>query len=109
LQFGWDKHYKPESDDIADLRAYSFGPGIDEEAVKYFSSKKIRAIGADVVSADMAFPHMPGHLTHFLPKGILIMESFVNMVGAPKEGLFVAFPWRIKDGSGCPMRPILFG
>jgi kynurenine formamidase len=109
LQFGWDKWYKPESNDIKDLKTYSFGPGIDEDAVKYFSSKKIRSIGADVVSADMAFPFMPGHLEHFLPKGIIIMESFVNMVGAPKEGLFAAFPWKIKGGSGCPMSPILYG
>jgi DNA-directed RNA polymerase III subunit RPC1 len=109
LQFGWDKHYRSESCDIEDLRKYSFGPGIDEAAVKYFSSKKIRAIGADVVSADSAFPQMPGHLEYFLPKGIIIMESFINMVGAPNEGLFVAFPWKIKNGSGCPMRPVLFG
>jgi DNA-directed RNA polymerase III subunit RPC1 len=109
LQFGWDKWFKPESNDIADLKKYSFGPGIDEATVKYFSERKIRAIGADVVSADMAFPNMPGHLEYFLPKGILIMESFVNMAPAPAEGVFAAFPWKIKGGSGCPMTPILFG
>jgi kynurenine formamidase len=109
LQFGWDKWFKPGSDDIADLKKYSFGPGIDEAAVRYFSEKKIRAIGADVVSADTCFPTMPGHLEYFLPKGILIMESFINMAPAPAEGMFAAFPWRIKGGSGCPMTPILFG
>jgi kynurenine formamidase len=109
LQFGWDKWFDPESRDIAKLKKYSFGPGIDEDAVKYFSEKKIRAIGGDVVSADMAFPFMPGHLEYFLPNGIIIMESFVGMVPAPAEGIFAAFPWKIKDGSGCPMSPILFG
>jgi kynurenine formamidase len=88
---------------------YSFGPGITEEAVKYFAEAKIRAIGADVVSADTCFPGMPGHLEHFLPNCILIMESFVNMVAAPVTGLFVALPWKIKGGSGSPMSPILFG
>ncbi|MDR0852671.1 MAG: cyclase family protein [Clostridiales Family XIII bacterium] len=109
LQFGWDKWYDPESRDIEKLKKYSFGPGIDEDTVRYFSEKKIRSIGADVVSADMAFPFMPGHLEYFLPKGILIMESFVNMSDAPAQGIFAAFPWKIKDGSGCPMSPILFG
>ena len=65
LQFGWDKHYKPGSDKVEDRMMYSFGPGIAEEAVKYFAQAKIQAIGADVVSADTCFPEMPGHLEHF--------------------------------------------
>jgi arylformamidase len=109
LQFGWDRHYKPESNDVEDRMMYSFGPGITEEAVKYFAESGIQAVGADVVSADTCFPGMPGHLEHFLPKGILIMESFVNMVPAPPTGLFVGLPWKIKGGSGSPMSPILFG
>jgi arylformamidase len=109
LQFGWDKHYKPQSNDVEDRMMYSFGPGITEEAVKYFASAGIQAIGADVVSADTCFPGMPGHLEHFLPKGILIMESFINMAAAPATGLFVGLPWKIKGGSGSPMNPILFG
>jgi arylformamidase len=109
LQFGWDKHYKPESNDVEDRMMYSFGPGITEEAVKYFAESGIQAIGADVVSADTCFPGMPGHLEHFLPKGILIMESFINMAPAPPTGLFVGLPWKIKGGSGSPMSPILFG
>lgn len=108
LQFGWDKYYRPESNDIEDLMMYSFGPGITEEAVKYFAQAKIRAIGSDVVCTDCCFPDMPGHLEHFIPNGILIMESFVNMVPAPASGLFVALPWKIKNGSGSPMSPILF-
>lgn len=109
LQFGWDKYYKPDSNNIEDAMTYSFGPGISEEAVKYFARAKIRAIGADVVSADTCYPGMPGHLKHFLPNGILIMESFVNMVAAPVTGLFLALPWKIKNGSGSPMSPILLG
>ena len=109
LQFGWDKHYKPWSNDVEDRMTYSFGPGISEEAVKYFAAAKIQAIGADVVSADCCFPDMPGHLEHFLPKGILIMESFINMGPAPSTGLFVGLPWKIKNGSGSPMNPILYG
>jgi arylformamidase len=109
LQFGWDKHYKPESNDVEDRMTYSFGPGITEEAIKYLASTGIQAVGADVVSADTCYPGMPGHLEHFLPKGILIMESFVNMAAAPATGLFVGLPWKIKGGSGSPMSPILFG
>ena len=109
LQFGWDRYYKPESNDPEDRLMYSFGPGITEEAVIYFAKAKIQAIGADVVSADCCFPNMPGHQKHFLPNGILIMESFVNMGPAPATGLFVGLPWKIKGGSGSPMSPILFG
>jgi kynurenine formamidase len=108
LQFGWDRYYEVGGD-MNKLKKYSFGPGISEEAVRYFSERKIRAIGADVVSADTAFPFMPGHLEYFLPKGIIIMESFVGMTPAPPSGVFLAFPWKIKGGSGCPMSPLLFG
>jgi arylformamidase len=109
LQFGWDKHYRPESNDVEDRMMYSFGPGITEEAVKYFAAAKIQAIGADVVSADCCFPDIPGHIEHFLPNGILIMESFVNMGPAPTAGFFVGLPWKIKNGSGSPINPVLFG
>jgi arylformamidase len=109
LQFGWDRYYKPWSNDVEDRMIYSFGPGITEEAVKYLAAAKIQAIGADVVSADCCFPDMPGHLEHFLPKGILIMESFINMGSAPATGLFVGLPWKIKNGSGSPINPILYG
>ena len=109
LQFGWDKYFRPESDDVEDRMTYSFGPGITEDTVKYFAEAKIQAIGADVVSADTCYPGMPGHLEHFLPNGILIMESFVNMAPAPSAGLFIGLPWKIKGGSGSPMSPILFG
>jgi arylformamidase len=109
LQFGWDKHYLPASNDIEDRMMYSFGPGITEEAVKYFAASGIQAIGADVVSADCCFPDMPGHQKHFLPNGILIMEGFINMAPAPAAGFFVGLPWKIKNGSGSPMNPILFG
>jgi kynurenine formamidase len=37
------------------------------------------------------------------------MENFVNMRPAPAEGLFIALPWKIEDGSGCPVRVVLFG
>jgi len=109
LQFGWDKYYKPESNDVEDRMMYSSGPGITEEAVKYFAGAKIQAIGADVTAADCCFPNIPGHLEHFLPNGILIMESFINMGPAPATGLFVGLPWKIKNGSGSPMNPILYG
>jgi arylformamidase len=109
LQFGWDRYFRPESNDYEDRMMYSFGPGITEEAIKYLAAANIHAIGADVVSADTCFPGMPGHLEHFLPKGILIMESFVNMAPAPAAGMFVGLPWKIKGGSGSPMSPILFG
>ena len=109
LQFGWDKYYRPESNDVEDRMMYSSGPGITEEAVKYFAGAKIQAIGADVTAADCCFPNIPGHLEHFLPNGILIMESFINMGPAPATGLFVGLPWKIKNGSGSPMNPILYG
>jgi kynurenine formamidase len=51
----------------------------------------------------------PDHAKYFLPNGIIIMENFGDMTAAPPVGIFVAIPLPIYKGSGCPVRPLLFG
>ena len=114
FQYGWDKYYKPESRDGAERDWYGGNvPGINEEAIKYFSDKKIKAVGSDAISTDNAYMDytidvMPGHDKYWLPKGILIAEGFMNMSPAPATGLFLAAPINIKNGSGSPIRALLY-
>jgi len=113
LQYGWDKYYLPESRSLAEREWYGGNvPGIEEEAIKYFAGKKLRAIGSDAISTDNAYINytiiqMPGHDKYWLPNGILITEGFVNMTAAPSQGLFVALPLKFKNGSGSPIRTVL--
>jgi kynurenine formamidase len=114
LQYGWDKYYKPESTDPAERDWYGGNvPGINEEAIKYFTDKKVRAVGSDAISTDNGYKDykidvMPGHDKYWLPNGILITEGFVNMSPAPATGLFVAVPLKFKNGSGSPIRTLLY-
>ena len=114
LQYGWDKYYLPESTDPKERDWYGGNvPGINEEAIKYFAERNIRAIGSDAISTDNAYidytiTRMPGHDTYWLPNGILITEGFVDMQPAPATGLFVAVPLKFKNGSGSPIRALLY-
>lgn len=113
LQFGWDKYFKPNSNDPAEREWYGKNePGLTEDACRYFYESGIRAIGSDSAGCDIGIVDGEmtagfGHEKYFLPNNILIMEGFVNMDKAPHEGLFLAIPLKIKDGSGSPIRPVL--
>jgi kynurenine formamidase len=83
--------------------------------MQYFVDCKVKAVGADnsncaVPKKDNKFLIMPpaDHAKYFLPNGILIMENFYDMTAAPATGIFVAVPLPIENGSGCPVRPLLF-
>ncbi|MCL1828013.1 MAG: cyclase family protein [Oscillospiraceae bacterium] len=116
IQFGWHKHYKPDAPTKAERDWYAVNePGLADEIMEYLASKKIKAIGFDNSGAEGPFKDgtplsFTGHTKYFHPNGICIMENFVgDMTPAPCEGLFVAIPLPIGNGSGCPVRPLLFG
>lgn len=113
LQFGWDKYYKPNSNDPVEREWWGKNePGLTEDACQYFYESGIRAIGSDTAGCDIGLVNGEmtsgfGHEKYFLPNNILIMEGFVNMDKAPNEGIFLAIPLKIKEGSGSPIRPML--
>lgn len=115
LDFGWDKYYKPNSKDLKERRWWELNePGLSEDACSYFYNKGIKAIGSDTAAVDISVKDGVvkstfGHSKYFLPNNILIMEGFQNMNKAPAQGIFIALPLKIKDGSGSPIRPILLG
>ena len=114
LQFGWDRHYLPDTPVLFQKDYYAANaPGMSEEVMSYFADKKIRAIGADTVTPDIAYTDsnwdvMPGREKHFLPKGILTMGGFVGMAAAPNTGLFMTAALKVNRGSGSPIRALLF-
>lgn len=115
LQYGWHKYYFPDTTDKEKFEWYSKNqPGLNDEAMEYLVSKKIKAIGAD--DSACAGPFLDGkpfnfkdHKVYFHPNNIPIMEGFGDMTPAPAEGLFVAITMPISKGSGSPVRPLLFG
>ena len=117
IQEGWAKrYYNPDAKTNKERDWYATNcPGLKDEVMEYFASKKIKAIGFDNANGeggltDGVGQSFAGHTTYFHPNGICIMENFTgDMTPAPPEGLFVAIPLPIGNGSGSPVRPLLFG
>ena len=114
LQYGYDKYYYQELN--GEIEQQWFGtnsPGISDEAAEYFVEHQIRAIGADTNNCESpqingAHLNLSGHKKYFLPNNIPIMENFVHMQPAPAEGIFMALPLPVINGSGSPVRAVLF-
>jgi kynurenine formamidase len=86
---------------------------MNEEAVLLFKERGVRAVGADTIACESALKdgvhaEMTGHVKHWLPNGILILECVADLELVSPRFLFVAAPLPIESGSGSPLRPIAF-
>ena len=111
VNFGWmQRHWRTDSKSTWFVKN---APGIAEDAVIHFKERGIRAIGCDTVACDMAVVDgvgmaTPGHVLHWLPNRILIIEMLTNLDKLSPRCLFVATPLKIHEGSGSPIRPLAF-
>ena len=111
INFGWmQRYWRTDSQSTWFVKN---APGIAEDAVIHFKERGIRAIGCDTVACDMAVVDgqgldTPGHITHWLPNRILIIEMLTNLDKLSPRCLFVATPLKIREGSGSPIRPLAF-
>ena len=113
VQFGWDRHFKPGSDDPAE-RAWWIrnAPGLAEDACEHLVSHGVTAVGSDTATCDAAvvdgvITSDVGHTRLFLPAEILLFEGLVGLAAAPPTGIFIGLPLRIRGGSGSPVRAVL--
>jgi len=115
VQFGWDRHFRPGSDD-PDERLWWIrnAPGLAEDACDHLVSRGVRGVGSDTATCDTAvvdgaITSAVGHLRAFLPNEILLFEGLIGLAAAPPRGLFIGLPLRIRGGSGSPIRAVLAG
>jgi arylformamidase len=83
-------------------------PYFSADCADYIISKKIKAIGTDMPSVDGPEQNAAFH-KKILSKGIPIIEGLVNLkqvVG--KKMMFCAFPLKIEDSDGSPVRAVAF-
>lgn len=109
INFGWMDSYWQVGENWAWYANNS--PGLDDSACAYLASKHIRAVGSDTAACDIAVVNgkvlgAPGHLKHFLPNNILIIECLTNLKRLKSECFFVSLPLKIKGGSGSPVRAL---
>ncbi|NIP62306.1 MAG: cyclase family protein [Nitrosopumilaceae archaeon] len=99
FQTDWDKKLKTE---------YYFkkNPGLTKDAAFYLISKKVRLVGIDSPSIDMAnSSRFPVH-NLFAKNNILIVENLTNLRSAPDIFTLIVLPLKLKGTTGSPVRAI---
>lgn len=113
VQFGWDRHWRPESDDPAERDWWiRNAPGLSRDACEHLVARQVAGVGSDTATCDAAvvdgvITSAVGHVEEFLPREILLFEGLVGLAAAPARGIFIGLPLRIGGGSGSPIRAVL--
>jgi kynurenine formamidase len=105
FDFGWSAHWGLRPDNLRYIQDW---PGISMETAEYLISKSIAAIGVDTLSPDPPEAHRRQLAIHpvVLERQVLIVENLTNLRQLPDFFLFLAFPLKIRDGSGSPIRAV---
>jgi arylformamidase len=112
IEVGWDRQLPGGPEGRARDWWGRNQPGLADEACEYLAEKGVAAVASDTAACDVAavdgeVSGAHGHLSAFLPRGILIVEGLTGLAGVPPTGLFLALPLKIADGTGSPVRVVL--
>jgi kynurenine formamidase len=108
FDFGWPSGWTPAANSEG-MYGYKRNPGLSEEAAKYLVSKSIGLVGCDVPSIDSYLDEQSVAHRVILENKVALLETLSNLDKVPPKGAFlIAFPLRIKGGSGSPVRAVAF-
>lgn len=111
LRTGWARFWHdPHQYTTAGKGIHVTGPGPEEPAARWLSSRRVFAAGSDTMAFErVPTPLMPVHVHLLVESGIHIVEN-LNLEEMARDGvtefLFVAAPLKIRGGTGSPLRPI---
>ena len=97
---GWSKHW-------GDDKYYGSFPVLSKEACSFLLTFNLKGIGLDVISIDsIASTDFENH-NLVLGSGLIIIENLTNLENVLNKSFeFAAFPLKIKDGDGSPVRAV---
>jgi kynurenine formamidase len=112
IEFGWDANRPGGANGRPEGWWGSNEPGLSPEACTYLTDLGVVAVACDTPACDVAARDgemlgAHGHVEHFLPQGILIVEGLTGLADVPATGLFLALPLKIAGGTGSPLRVVL--
>jgi kynurenine formamidase len=103
IRYGWDERWRTGA---AGRRFLDGWPGLGEEAADYLAQRGVSLVGCDTVSVDAALSEeSPAHYA-LLGSEVYVVENLKNLNELPPFCLFMAFPLKIRDGSGSPVRAV---
>ena len=108
MDFRWERHWRTDGG----WKYFAMNePGLAEDAVKLFAERRVKAVGSDTLACETPCKDGHemkgyGHLEHWLPNHILIIEMLKNLALLPTRCYFMALPLKIRHGSGSPISPV---
>ncbi|MBS7626058.1 cyclase family protein [Candidatus Bathyarchaeota archaeon] len=119
IRYDWDRRWsvgaRSGSDGGSNIFLKDF-PGLSVEAAEHLACRGVRMVGADTPTIDSApafeEAHSKGdvepcHAKLLVEYGIPVLEGLRNLDKLPPNGSYLlAFPLRIRGGSGSPVRAV---
>ena len=108
---GWGQHWADQNRFTTGGKGvHVTGPGPEEPAARWLSSKKVFAAGSDTMAFErVPSSTMPVHVHLLVESGIHIIEN-LNLEELARDGvrelLLFAAPLKIRGGTGAPLRPV---
>ena len=105
FRFGWDRLWGTGSDGRTFLE---YWPGLGKDAAEYLVEKEVSLVGCDTAAVDAS--KTGGNPAHYALLGneVCIVENLKNLGRLPPFCVFMAFPLKVRGGSGSPVRALAF-
>ncbi|WP_119071282.1 cyclase family protein [Rubrobacter indicoceani] len=103
IRYGWDARWGTGREGRSFLEPW---PGLAGEAAEYLVGKGVSLVGCDTLAVDAT--HNEDNPAHhaLLGSETYIVENLKNLHQLPAFSFFMAFPLKIKGGSGSPVRAV---
>ena len=103
IRYGWDNRWGTGSEGTDFLKDW---PGLGGDAAEYLVEKGVFLVGCDTLAVDaFGSEENPAHYA-LLGNEVYIVENLKNLKSLPPWSFFIAFPLKVKEGSGSPVRAV---
>lgn len=103
IRYGWDEKWATGAGSKDFLTGW---PGLSGEAAEYLAGKGVALVGCDTLAIDaFGSEANPAHYA-LLGNEVYIVENLKNLDRLPPFCAFMAFPLKIRGGSGSPVRAV---
>lgn len=103
MRYGWDERWTTGREGRRFLEDW---PGLSGDAAEYLVEKGVALVGCDTMAVDAAgSAENPAHHA-LLGNEVYVVENLKNLDLLPPYSFFMAFPLKIRGGSGSPVRAV---
>jgi kynurenine formamidase len=103
IRYGWDRKWGIGPKGKGFLENW---PGLGGNAAEYLVEKEVSLVSCDTLAVDaFGSEENPAHYA-LLGNEVYIVENLKNLDKLPPWSFFMAFPLKVKGGSGSPVRAV---